>query len=1243
MSSDGKVLRLNPFQFALLRPDTYIGSVVTKNASKFVFVEPSEDGDDGSDAESVASGDSGASGKTKKNKGTIANKTIKYNPGLERLFIEAMSNAIDNVWRSKEKGIPMKRFEVTLDTDPDSDTYGEISITNDGAHISVEKIIDEYEDPYTGVVTKNPIYPAELFFGYMNAGTNFDNDENRKTSGKNGIGVKVVNIFSKKFSIHHYDPDKKLVFLQTFSDNAKVRNTPSVTKGTGKSGWTTVTFLPDYERFGYPGLDDDFVSLIKRHLHDAAMITGLGVTLNGEKIAVKNLEAYARLYYPSKKNKLLSFESEYGDECVVAETDEIFVAEDKSVGSVSFINGIYTSNGGIHVEAFADKIFPFLVEAYNSRKPKKGGVELKTTANKLHPFFTLFVRAEKYGGPNFDSQSKNKLESFGRAPNIITEFKLCEKANASNFNKIFRANVEKMLKWSWVNTLDERLEAEADAKLMRKDKKENSGYISLGSKGSDANDAGKKNAMDCVMYLTEGDSAKSFAERLRCKHPSGNGNDIFGCLALRGKVLNVVNASLRDASANAEIKLIKQVLGLQFGKKYDTVAERKELRYGAVCILTDADDDGIHIEGLLIALFKKYWPGLFVSLPELPHPHFVTSLSTVVVIGKKGPVKNPERMVFYTNPEYKTWHEAQGSTRGWNFKYIKGLGQHSPGDEEIYLNNPKILKFESDLENDNEEHDFALAFDKSSASYRKDWILNSIGSEPKYTPDGVMTLSRFIHEQLIIYHKMVLRRAIPTLMDGMKMSQQKALYGARKYFGKSNNPKKLTVFVGSCTESTHYHHGDVSLAKTIIKLGQGFVGSNNIPLFVNDGQFGSRVSGGDDAAAPRYLETMLEDIVPTIFNSDDDPILEHNYDDGEPVEFKFFAPVVPMILINGATGIASGFSSEIPCYNPDDVVKWIEMWLEDPVKAKEFVMVPWYRGFIGTNELVKNSNGKVTGWISKGILDPPGKGVDVIAPSREKGKGKGRSKIEGLTKDYSKHWTIRESPIGLWRDDLKEWLEYLSEGEIPKGKKWKKHDANYIKSFAELHKSTNQTLFKILPSPEFTPDMTVAKNLKILQNKFSLTNLVVLDEEYRPVVFDSVEQLFDRWCSFRFGLYTKRRTYLISSYTAELAQTRAKIDYISAIVSKPQRLDLNRELAVVQKDLEEKLSLPRINGGYSYLLDMPTGSLTKERVASLEEKYLKISELLKSVKASNEKDMWKSDLANFKIEYAKFLANRNDN
>lgn len=1218
-SKKGKVL--NPFQHALKRPDTYIGSKVTGKRVCWVFKDS---------AEGSGGGEEGSDDKSSSKEPKIVSRKIKYNPGLTRIFIEVMSNAIDNLWRSQKHGEVMKKIEFMIETDPTSEKYGWITVKNDGYCIPVQKEEYEFVDFRTGKTRKEDLYPVEVFFGEMLAGTNFEEDDTRKTSGRNGMGGKAMVIFSQEAIIEHTNPEQSKKLVQTFSDHGTKRSTPLVTSCKGKVGYTSVSFLPDYEYFDYPGMDEDLFSILKRHVYECSMITGLNISLNGERIAVKSLNSYVRLYYPdTKENSLIALKAPNGDECVLVERGIPDLDAQEDVPHVSWINGIHTRDGGVHVESWKDAIFPLLVKSFNSRKVKKGETPLKTTAKELYPYFTLFVRAE-IEGATFDAQTKDCL--------VGPEIHLADsKKQKDDFKTMLQAAVKKILKWNFIALLEEKLSLKAEKTQSRKEKVEK--RVGATKNYTPANLAGTKRSPECILAIEEGLSAKTFFGRIISKIK--NGNDLYGSLAIRGKFINVQNASLRDISANAEVQMLKKVMGLVIGVDYSDEDNRKTLKYGKVLIVTDQDDDGFHIRGLLLNFFWKFWPSLFEIRCEDGSP-FIESFTTAVVSVTEG----KDVTMFYANPEFKEWSLALDPKKlkklANKIKYLKGLGSHAPEDAARYVKDQKRLQYILD----GDEHDYMdLGFNKHQSDWRKSWITRDMPKDDELaivpttpaTPiaiKGELSLSTFVDTQLIIYHIMSLRRALPNMFDGFKESQRKAFFGVMMDMDARKRPIVVENLAGTVKKLTGYHHGGTSLQDTIVKMMQGFVGSNNIPLFRNEGEIGSRQLGGGDAAAARYISTALEDVAWTIFSNKDEPILKRATEDGQEIEYEMFMPILPLILINGANGIASGYSTQIPCYNPLDIVAWIEAWLLSSDGTVDLPwLVPWYRGFFGTIELLyhegsgkarkprvfnPDTDEKPTGWRSIGNLQP--------SPKK---KG---------------WWEITELPVGMWTSTMSEHLEYLKSGNPPEGSKKKKGER--CLADVKWRGTTNTIHWEIRPTKDFIPDMEVVGNFKNMQNTQSLTNMHVLDQNGFPKKYTSAEDLLQDFCKERLRYYEMRREYWLKTYKRDLAKETDRYKYVKAVVDK--KLNMHQTDEKLEADMEA-MGLRKISDvnekkakSYDYLLSMQMRSMTIKKLEEIKKEVERLKALVKELEGKTSGDLWLEDLETFKVAYAKFLKTRKE-
>jgi DNA topoisomerase-2 len=417
---------------------------------------------------------------------------------------------------------------------------------------------------------------------------------------------------------------------------------------------------------------------------------------------------------------------------------------------------------------------------------------------------------------------------------------------------------------------------------------------------TDANKAGTKQSHECVLILTEGLSASGLA---RAGIAAIKGHDRYGVFPLRGKVLNVRDASTDQISKNVEIAHLKQILGLQHKKVYENV---KDLRYGHIMIMTDQDHDGSHIKGLLINFFDAQFPSL------LKIPNFLIEFITPIVKIYKGDLKRPTKeKSFFTMPEYDQWKE-QNTESGWKHKYYKGLGTSGDEDAKVYFADlDRHMKYFHTMCLDGKKL-IELAFSKSKADERKEWLRSyQPGTFLDHTIDKI-SYPDFVNKELILFSVADCARSIPSVVDGLKPGQRKILFGAFKRNLK--NEIKVVQLAGYVSEHTGYQHGEESLKSTITAMGQVFTGANNVNLLDPSGNFGSRLQGGKDAANARYIYTSLSAFARKVIPASDDRLLTYNFDDGNRIEPHWYVPVVPMILVNGTEGIGTGMLTVWRCY-----------------------------------------------------------------------------------------------------------------------------------------------------------------------------------------------------------------------------------------------------------------------------------------------------------------------------------------
>mmetsp|Transcript_13029 Transcript_13029/g.51642 ORF Transcript_13029/g.51642 Transcript_13029/m.51642 type:complete len:601 (+) Transcript_13029:188-1990(+) len=542
----------------------------------------------------------------------MEHREASYVPGLYKIFDEILVNAADH----RQRDPSMDTIEVFIDEE-----NNRISVKNNGSGIPVE------------VHKKEGVYVPELIFGHLLTSSNYNDNEKKVVGGRNGYGAKLANIFSSEFIVETADQGSNKRYHQLFKDNMSQKKKPTIKEGLKKNEqWTRISFRPDLDRFGMSFLERDVVALMKKRVYDIAGISpGVKVFLNGKKLPIKSFKDYVGLYFRERQDVQLVHErTGQRWEVVIAPSDGQFQ-------NVSFVNSIWTMKGGNHVNHVVDQIATRVIE--NLTKKNKG-LKLKPFQVKNH--LCVFVNC-LVENPSFDSQTKenmtSKQSSFGSKCELSEDF----------FKKVLK------------NSLIENILSFAKFKQSNELKKTDGGKQRrlLGiPKLDDANYAGTRDSSKCTLILTEGDSAKSLA----VSGFSVVGRDYYGVFPLRGKLLNVRDASHKQIMDNAEINALKKILGLQHNKVYDRNTI-KTLRYGRVLIMTDQDHDGSHIKGLLVNFFHHFWPSL------VKVPGFLAEFLTPIV---KCTRKKTE-LTFFTIPEYVKWRTSlENNTSGWKIKYYKG-------------------------------------------------------------------------------------------------------------------------------------------------------------------------------------------------------------------------------------------------------------------------------------------------------------------------------------------------------------------------------------------------------------------------------------------------------------------------------------------------------------------------------------------------------------------------------------------
>ena len=1087
----------------------------------------------------------------------IVEKNIVLVPGLFKLFDEGIVNCRDHAIRMQQaikngaaNSLPVTSIDIAVQDD------GTIVMINDGNGIDVAEH-PEYK-----------VWIPELIFGHLRTSTNYDKTEKKIVGGKNGFGFKLVLIWSTHGTIETVDHVRGLKYTQEFRDNLDVIGKPVITKCKSKP-YTKITFKPDYKRLGISGLSQDLISLFKKRVYDVAAVTDKSVKVkyNSHIIPVKNFQQYIDLYVGAKDTAPRVYEGDSEERWEYA----VALSPSHEFSQVSFVNGIHTAKGGKHVEYILGQITRKLV-AFIEKKKK-----IAVNANSIKEQLILFLRCD-IENPAFDSQTKDFMNTpsakFGSTCTVSDKF------------------IEKVAKMGVMDAACAITEVKENKAAKKTDGAKTKNIRGI-PKLIDANWAGTEKSSQCMIIFCEGDSAKAGI----VSGLSSEDRNTIGVYPMKGKILNVRGEQVKKIAENKEIAEIKKILGLETGKEYKAMADiAKSLRYGKVLFMTDQDLDGSHIKGLGINLFQSEWP----SLAQVPG--FIGFMNTPILKAKKG----AQDLVFYNEGEYQVWKELNDGGKGWKVKYYKGLGTSTGKEFREYFEKKKIVTFAHSGKPCDDAID--MVFNKKRADDRKDWLEEYNRESYLDTNQEAVGYDDFINKELIHFSKYDCDRSIPNLMDGLKISLRKILFAA---FKKNLTTEiKVAQFSGYVSEHSGYHHGEASLNGAIVNMAQNFVGSNNINLFTPNGQFGTRLQGGKDSASERYIFTQLSKITRTLFPEMDDKILKYLSDDGFPVEPLFYAPIIPMVLVNGSKGIGTGFSTEILCYNPLEIIAYLKNKLTGS-SNNHFDFIPYYEGFTGA--ISKISEGK---FLVKG-------------------------KYETLGTDKIR---ITELPVGTWTDDFKEYLETLADTVDKAGKKV----TPVVKDYDDMSKDTTVDFVITLQKGKLAELEAIKldngcngleKQLKLFTTS-STSNMHLFDANDKLKKYAKVSDIIDDYFDTRLHLYQVRKDYMIDALQRELVLLSNKSKYIKENLDGTIDLRRKKREEVNQLLLKKKYDVIDEDTDFKYLVKLPMDSVTEENVAKLLKEHGDKASELEVVKSRTIQQMWSSELELLSAEYTKYREER---
>lgn len=1082
-------------------------------------------------------------------------RKIKYIPGLAKLYDEIICNAYDEIFHGANY------IDIALEEDLS------ISVINNGRCIEITK--RPGDDKYI---------PEVIFSVFRTSAHYADDDADDDTkpkkvdlcSGTHGLGAKIVNCLSEYFVVNTVDPKTRYLFTQSW--HAGERDGEPTIEHTTDKPYTNVSFKPDEQFFRkkmivtdaeWSQALKDTLAFVRRRVYDiSAFASGkMKVILNGQEIPIKDPFGYMS-FLTQEFTRIKGYDNNYYSVhnispqvapgtynywqviCIYSESIDVALFP-----AMNFVNSIYCPQGS-HIRHVEDQVKKYC---------KAQGLIDKTNAKTFNNMFTVAVFAQLHTR-GFSSQTKEELTTPPRCYSPVA-YTLPEKT--------FKAIIEDGLKEAFVSFMSRN--------------KRPSNRRPIIKKLMDANLATGKGNYN-TLIIVEGDSAMNLVLNNR---PNA---DNYGIYAIRGKTKNVFkkkHTDLDDEEKNNIISNIIKAMGLRRSVVY---TDRSMLRYQQIMIMADADIDGQHIKGLLISLFECFWPSLLERFND-----FIVSLETPILkimpktkaskeafvrecITKPRTFLNDiESKSFISEKEYLDFLQHlevtyNVTTNDIDVYYYKGLATSDNVEGKQYFSNMNLLTCNY-FADETSKSKIRMAFGKD-VKERKEW-LTAADSDP-YVFKKEMSYSEFIDTRLKEFSKASLKRGIPSLVDGLKPSSRKVIYTAltRK---DADTKMKLNNFCGLVTEKTSYHHGEVSLQKTTCRLAQNFTGTNNINLLTPVGQFGSKISPKPGGA--RYIYTHISPEAKVLFDKRDLPLLKYLDDDGKQIEPEFFVPVLPVVLINGAKGLATGWSTEIPPYNPQEIATWIE---QRHTGTPTIVLNPYYRGFGGKTFIEKSGRYAFLGRIGM----QAGGWYQII--------------------ELPPHMTYIE-----YKEEV---LDKMLREEI-------------IKDII-VNKGTGDTMsYSVSPGKKFPAEVPNLFHFFKLVEYVNTTNMYLFDSNGCLKKYETVYEILEEFYQVRTKYYSLRKQYILEDLDCTYRSNCMKYEFIMGIINKIIPVNNTEREVAFKKAKEYLINFDPSDEEIKHLFKKAILSLTLEEVERLKKKNEEISKEIERITETTEVQMWQSDLA----------------
>ena len=562
----------------------------------------------------------------------IFKKEIEYVPAFIKLFREVIDNSVDE--NIKTNGKFSNKIKIVVEEKI-------ISVEDNGRGISHE-IDKDYKIPKVVLAITESM-----------AGSNFNDDSN--SIGQNGFGVFGTCVFSKIFEIDTSDGIKRTRMICKNNINTK-----KYKQSLCSEQYTKIKFMPDFEKLSISYINETHQNMIYKNILDLSVaFPKIKFYFNNKLIKNKNFREYVKLYADN-------FEIFTSKNC------DIGILHNQELDQVSFVNGIYTKNGGRHVDYITGNICNelrnILIKKYKTIKP----FDVRNNC-----FFIINIK--NMVAPRFDSQLKYFLTTPSKdIQNLLSDLDFDAIAKTLSKSDVIVSPIIESFK------LKEELRKRAELRNQEKKVEKKKVVPKL-------IEANGKNAANKTLYLCEGDSAAGFAIIVR-------DSETQAIYPISGKFVNCFELTPSELIKKKSISELLSIIGLKLSSP-----DIDNLNYGKIAIMTDQDPDGDCICALLINFFYKYWP-------DLIHEEKLFKIKSYLILGKN--IETGKEKKFYSLEEFDKVKEV--------FKlkeYNKGLGSLDLEDYKEALNTLECITDYKLLAKEKLE----IAFSKSGD--RKKWMI----------------------------------------------------------------------------------------------------------------------------------------------------------------------------------------------------------------------------------------------------------------------------------------------------------------------------------------------------------------------------------------------------------------------------------------------------------------------------------------------------------------------------------------